>query len=162
MMGTVIRSSHPGLIQSSDGNLHVLIWTDTITVENLDRSLAFARSLAAQRPDGIIALNVVAHGLSIPDGVAQRRANEVSRLLDHVVTATIVVLPGEGFWVGAARAFLTGLNMVSPLRGKRTIARTVDEGSRTAAALSGRTPQWAGHVSSTVDSWIADTRRDAH
>lgn len=161
MMGTVIRSSHPGLIQSSDGNLHVLVWTDTITVENLDRSLAFARSLAAQRPDGIIALNVVAHGLSLPEGVAQRRANEVSRSLDHLVTATIVVLPGEGFWVGAARAFLTGLNMVSPLQGKRTIARTVEEGARTAAALSGRSPQWARHVSGTIESWITDAHGEA-
>jgi hypothetical protein len=156
----MVRSSHPGLIQASDGNLHVLLWTDSITVENLDRSRAFALELSAQHPQGIIALNVVAHGLSLPDGVAQRRANEVSRSLDSLVTATIVVLPGEGFWVSAARAFLTGLNMVSPLRGKRTIARTVDEGTRTAAALSGRTPEWARHIAATVESWIAESRQE--
>ena len=158
-MGTMVRSSHPGLIQASDGNLHVLVWTDSITVENLDRSRVFALALSAHHPQGIIALNVVAHGLSLPDNVAQRRANEISRSLDRLVTATIVVLPGEGFWVGAARAFLTGLNMVSPLRGKRTIASTVEDGTRTAAALSGRTAQWASHTAATLESWIEESRR---
>ncbi|MCA9575390.1 MAG: hypothetical protein KC668_08130 [Myxococcales bacterium] len=157
----MVRTSHPGLIQASDGNLHVLLWTDTISVENLDRSLAFALSLSAQHREGIIALNVVAHGLSLPDSVAQRRANEISRSLDSVIKATIVVLPGEGFWVSAARGFLTGLNLVSPLRGKRTIARNVEEGARTAASLSGRTPQWAHHVAGTLDGWIAEARSAA-
>ncbi|MCB9662012.1 MAG: hypothetical protein R3B40_29655 [Polyangiales bacterium] len=155
----MVRTSHPGLIQASDGNLHVLLWTDTITVENLDRSLTYALSLSAQHREGIIALNVVAHGLSLPDTVAQRRANEVSRSLDSAVTATIVVLPGEGFWVSAARGFLTGLNLVSPLRGKRTIARNVEEGVRTAASLSGRTPQWARHVAGTLEGWIEEAHQ---
>ena len=60
---------------------------------------------------------------------------------------------------GAARAFLTGLNMVSPLRGKRTIASTVEDGTRTAAALSGRTAQWARHTAATLESWIEESRR---
>ena len=42
-----------------------------------------------------------------------------------------------------------------------TIARNVEEGARTAASLSGRTPQWAHHVAGTLDGWIAEARSAA-
>ena len=146
---------NPGLLQGSDGCVHVLVWTGAITKQNLGRSLAFATRLAAEHPSGIVAVNVVAHGLQIPDGEAQRYANDVSRTLDPHIRATAVVLPGEGFWVGAARAFLTGLNMVSPLKGKRTIASTIESGFRYAAVHSGRSQTWATETAREVESWAS-------
>jgi hypothetical protein len=147
------KESIPGLIQGHDGAVHVLVWTDRVTTHNLDRSMAFALDLISKHPDGIVAVNVVAHGLGLPDGDAHRRANEVSRALDAHVLATAVVLPGEGFWVSASRAFLTGLNMMSPLKGKRVIARTVEEGFRYAAPRVGRSAPWAVQCAKIVEDW---------
>ena len=155
----IIRETNPGLLQGNDGCVHVLIWTGVITEQNLDRSLAFARALIAKHPTGIVAVNIVAHGLQLPQGGAQRRANEVSAAIDANVLATAVVLPGEGFWVGAARAFLTGLNLVSPLKGKRTIARSIEEGFRFAASHAGRSPAWAAQIARSTEAVLTETSR---
>lgn len=157
----LLKDENVGLLQGSERNVHVLLWTDVITIANLERSLDFARRLAATHPSGIVAVNIVAHGLSIPDSAAQRRANEVSKTLDESVLATAVVLPGEGFWVGAARAFLTGLNMVSPLKGKRTIARTIEQGFAFAAPYAERDATWASQSARTVETW-AGARLASH
>lgn len=136
----------PSCVQAVIEDVHLLHWRSAIDAEGLDRSLRVSRELAQKYPRGIYALNVVHGGLSVPSLALQRRATEVSEATAKHVLATVVVLPGEGFWVGAARAFLTTLNTMSPMRARRLVASDVEQGAKAIAQVAQRDAAWASYV----------------
>jgi len=147
----------PSLVQGFYEDVHVLVWRQPLDDEGLGRSLKFGLELAKTAPGGKFwALNVVESGLSLPSLADQRRASDVARQIDPHLRGAAVVLPGEGFWVSAARGFLIGLERLTSLESRREVVATVADGAASIARRSGRGASWASGLERAIAS--ADLR----
>lgn len=128
----------------------MMIWKEPVDLAGLECSKKVGLEFVRNHPNGFYALNVVRSGLAIPDLSLQRKAAEISKLVDPHLLGTVIVLPGEGFWVSAARSFLAGLHMLSPLRTKREVVATLEEGARAIARRANRPDSWARALTASL------------
>lgn len=142
----------PTLVQAAYEDVHVLVWRAPLDDDALERSLVQGFALAKTIPSGKLwAVNVVASGLSMPSLAQQRRASEVARTIDPVMLGAAVVLPGEGFWVSAARAFLIGIDRLVALEMKREVVATIPAAARSIARRAKRSDAWADGLAAAYD-----------
>ena len=73
----------------------MMIWKEPVDLAGLESSKKVGLEFVRNHPSGFYALNVVRSGLAIPDLSLQRKAAEISKLVDPHLLGTVIVLPGE-------------------------------------------------------------------
>lgn len=149
--------STPNLRQCVIEDVHVMHYRGPVDVAALDATIRASNELKRQFPDGIWAFNVTEPMLSIPDREFQKKASEATKSVEDHLLGTVVVLPGEGFWVSAARAFVAGLMLLSPLRRQREIASSISEGAKSIARRANRDDAWAASLARRIELWMRAT-----
>lgn len=145
--------STPNLRQCVIDDVHVMFFRGPVDVTALDATLRASAELKTQHPDGIWAFNLAVPMLTLPDRAFQKKASEATESVEGHLLGAVVVLPGEGFWVSAARAFVAGLMLLSPLRRQREFANDILAGARTLAKRSHRDEAWATELARAIETW---------
>ncbi len=135
-------------------DVHVMHYRGPLDVASLDATIRASNELKKQHPAGIWAFNLAEPLISIPDREFQRRASEATRSVEGHLLGAVVVLPGEGFWVSAVRAFVAGLMLLSPLRRQREFAGDILEGARSIARRAQRDEAWATSLARRIELWL--------
>lgn len=146
--------STPNLRQCVVDDVHVMYFRGPVDGRALDATIRASHELKRQFSGGIWAFNLAVPMLALPDREFQKKASEATRSVEGHLLGSVVVLPGEGFWVGAARAFVAGLMLLSPLRSQREFANDIPAGARALAKRSGRDEAWARELATAIAEWI--------
>ena len=126
-----------------------------VDVAALDATMAANAQLKRSHPEGIWAFNLAVPMMSLPDRAFQKKASEATKSVEDHLLGAVVVLPGEGFWVSAARAFVAGLMLLSPLRRQREFASDILGGAQILAKRSNRDEAWARGLAQAIAAWAA-------
>lgn len=124
-----------------------------VDVEALDATMRANAELKRQIPGGIWAFNLAIPMLTLPDREFQKKASQATQSVEGHLLGAVVVLPGEGFWVSAARAFVAGLMLLSPLRKQREFASDILAGAQNLAKRSQRDDAWARELARAIETW---------
>lgn len=151
--------STPSLRQCLIDDVHVMYFRGPIDVSTLDATMRANAEIKKLLPDGIWAFNLAIPSLSLPDRAIQKKASEAAKAVEGYLRGAVVVLPGEGFWVSAARAFVAGLMLLSPLRQQREFASDIADGAKNLARRSNRDEAWARELAAQIDAFIASPDR---
>jgi hypothetical protein len=112
------------------GNLLIIVWRGVTHIVALERATEYLAALIAAHPEGIGLLQVAEMTAPPPDGaVRQGVARMLASGRGHV-TSSSLVYSGTGFWMAAARAFVTGLTMLSRPGFPHEVFATVDEAAQ--------------------------------
>lgn len=107
-------------------NVLLTHWFAPISLEGLDASHDGSFDLATRHPK-LMVFNVIAYGLAIPPPEARRKASEVLGATAGHVAAVATVLPGQGFWVSAARAAVATITLLSRAGHPHKVFATVED-----------------------------------
>lgn len=110
-------------------------------------------------PAGIWGFNLAVPMLSLPDREFQKKASEAAKSVEGYLRGAVVVLPGEGFWVSAARAFVAGMMLLTPTKGNREFANDIQAGAQNLAKRSERDVRWGKELGDTIEAWVASPSR---
>lgn len=145
--------STPSLRQCVIDDVHVMFFHGAVDVAALEATMAANAELKRRHPAGIWAFNLAVPMLSLPDRAFQKKASEATKSVEDHLLGAVVVLPGEGFWVSAARAFVAGLMLLSPLRRQREFASDILGGAQILAKRSNRDDAWARKLAHAIEHW---------
>lgn len=124
-----IRSSEVAI--ASWRTLLVTRWSGKVTLAGLEHSFAAGRAIHKANPGQFCTFTIAPVSGGLPDEPARRRSAAMMKELGPVTKLGAVLLDGEGFLAGAARATLTTIQQLSGMRGYVRFVRDEHE----AAAL---------------------------
>ncbi len=113
---TVVHRSSDVVIVSWR-TLLVTRWTAKVTLAGLERSFVAGRAIHQANPGAFCTFTVAPVSGGLPDEQARRRSAAMMKELGPVTKLGAVLLDGEGFLAGAARATLTTIQQLSGQRG---------------------------------------------
>jgi len=105
----------------------IACWSKQGTVLSLQLLMRVREALDQQHPEGISVVWLVADRAGLPPPEARTTAKELLDRFREKRAALAFVLFGEGFWVSAMRAAITGVQALSRNKNPLKIFSRVDE-----------------------------------
>jgi hypothetical protein len=110
--GVRVLSSSSSHSFISSGDLVVYYWQDEVSVTSVKETRAIQLAMNQAHPEGVYVLACIA-----PNTKATQEARTAGALIDrecsYGVRGHATVLPGQGFWVAAARSVLGAVFLIS-------------------------------------------------
>jgi len=120
------------------GTLHdllILVWRHETRPDAVLRASLALKALAAQHPKGVGLLQVAEVTTKPPDGPARRAVSQMLNDGQGSVLSSSLVYLGTGFWMASARAFVTGLTLLSKPAFPHVVFASVEEAAAWHARL---------------------------
>ena len=113
-------------------NLLIIVWRRETLASAVERAAVILRVLLLRFPDGVGLLQVAEPTTTPPDSAARGALGKMLKEGEKGegkkgIVCSAVVYTGTGFWMAAARAFVTGMTMLSKLGFPHVIFATVPE-----------------------------------
>ncbi|MBV1858894.1 MAG: hypothetical protein KUG77_10820 [Nannocystaceae bacterium] len=105
-------------------------WFAPVSVSGLEACETASFELAARYPAGVVVFNLIEFGLQIPEPAARKKASEALASTSAHVRVTTTVVPGEGFWVSAARAAVATITLLSRAGHPHRVFSKTDDAAR--------------------------------
>jgi hypothetical protein len=122
------------------GRVHLQSWLRFVTSDDVLFAFKHAQSLARPGGDKFATLAIGGQGMTLPDDETRKLAAEHVAKFDALQSGSAIVIDGEGFFAGAARAMISGISMLSRTRVPQRAFRTSEEGAVWLASLGALEP----------------------
>jgi|LNFM01.2.fsa_nt_gb hypothetical protein len=113
----IVHSRTDDYIIGSWRSLLVTRWTSKVTLAGLEQSFVSGRSIHKANPGNYCTFTIAPVSGGLPDEATRRRSAAMMKELGPVTKIGAVLLYGDGFLAGAARAALTTIQQLSGMRG---------------------------------------------
>ena len=108
-------------------NVLAIIWRHHTTIAAIDRAERHLHALMADYPDGVGLLQLAEPTATPPSGVTRAALAAMLKSGSPGIKSSSLVYAGTGFHMAAARAFVTGLRMLTSFSFPHEIFATVDQ-----------------------------------
>jgi hypothetical protein len=127
----VLHDADPGAFAFySWQNVAIACWTKQGTGDSLQRLMRVRETLHHKHPEGVSVIWLIADRAGLPTAEARANAKELMERYRERRAALACVLFGEGFWVSAMRAAITGVQALVPGKVPLKIFSTVEDVAR--------------------------------
>jgi len=116
-------------IAGSLGNVHLAVYRGELTAETLTRVHDAHLSLLAERAPTVV-FSLAEEGTPLPGAEVRDLATRFGNEVAPRIRCSAQVLLGSGFWVSAARSFLTAILLVRQVDYPMKICSEVSEAAR--------------------------------
>ncbi|MBL8679364.1 MAG: hypothetical protein JNK05_09375 [Myxococcales bacterium] len=113
----IVHSRSSDVAIASWRSLLVTRWSGRVTLAGLEQSFAVGRAIHKANPGSFCTFTIAPVSGGLPDEHARQRSAAMMKELGPVTKVGAVLLDGEGFLAGAARATLTTIQQLSGMRG---------------------------------------------
>lgn len=121
----------------AEGDILIVRLKSRLSLVDVDRWDEFCTPLRARF--GRLAIVTIAEGVQIPsEEVRARAAQHAERARQYGEGVDVILLKGDGLWLAAARAVLTGIYLLSKRQGEH---RVVPDVERAIAEIAERMPR---------------------
>lgn len=131
----------------------IVVWRTEITLAALN-ALQVNHALVAARHDFVCTLVVAEQTFALPRTEVRAESARLMRTGSPKLRSSVTLLEGSGFWLAAARAAMTAIQLLSSHAYPLEIATSVRDAALQTAEHAGRDVRW----SQTLERVITDIR----
>jgi len=150
-MSGKIEHEGPGFALASYGLVNIAVWSQTPRVDHIKRTYALSLRLSRDNPGKkIISLSLVNTRSGVPDFETRKLSAEVIKKVTPFTAASVTVLEGQGFVVGAARAVVQSIHLLARTDYPQRVFASIEESAKFVAETCGYNAEQAQEISVLV------------
>lgn len=153
--------THPGFYARYTRGLLLSVPTDAYDARSFAAMDQVVSRIRDSGCDRLILFNQPLPGAPIPRGEAARQLRALFQRERELISVVVNAIPGDGFWVGAARVFLRALSLAyrdRPIHWCQDVREAADWALRQAGQLD-LSPAYT--TTPALDRWLADGLKEA-
>jgi hypothetical protein len=138
---------------------YILDWKTSISIENLDASVAGARTVLETVPQ-LATINIIHKRMPLPSTELREYAKKKMAESPRGVRCHATALTERGFWASAMRAAMTGLYMVERTDFPRKVFGELVEAVDWSGEVLGRDLAWCRKALAAAQAVMAENQAD--
>jgi hypothetical protein len=159
MLGDDIRvlARGPGWLFAAWDQAYILDWKTSISIENLDASVAGARKMLKTVPE-LATINIIHKRMPLPPTDLREYAKKKMAESPPGVRCHATALTERGFWASAMRAAMTGIYMVERTDFPRKVFAELVEAVDWSGEVLGRDRAWCRGALAAAEAIMAENK----
>lgn len=159
MLGDDIRvlARGQGWLFAAWNQAYILDWKAPISIENLDASVAGARTVLESFPE-LATINIIHKRMSLPPTDLREYAKKKMAESPTGVRCHATALTERGFWASAMRAAMTGIYMVERTDFPRKVFAEIVEAIDWSGEVLGRDQAWCRKTLAAAEAIMAENQ----
>lgn len=160
MLGEDIRvlARGEGWLFAAWNQAYILDWNTEISIENLDASVAGARTLLETFPEGLATINIIHRRMPLPPIELREYAKKKMAESPPGVRCHATALTERGLWASAMRAALAAMYMVERTKFPRKVFAEVFEAVEWSGEVLGRDREWCAKALVATEAVMAENQ----